>query len=93
MLLLIFIIIKKVTNMQKASLIVSYDNERHSELPPVGECIPSSSSPCGSTTAQFNCCCCCCYIITQWHNWHYGRGNRQVTLPSQRDSASGIDVT
>ena len=40
MLLLLFIIIKKVTNMKKASLSVSYDNERHYDLPPVGGCIP-----------------------------------------------------
>jgi len=40
LLLLFIIIIKKVTNMQNASLSVSYDNERHSDLPPVGGCIP-----------------------------------------------------
>ena len=38
---------KKVTDMQKASLSVSYNNERHSDLPPVGD-----ASPSGSATAQ-----------------------------------------
>jgi len=50
MLLSLFIIvIKKVINMQKASLSVSYNNGRHSDFPPVGM-HPLTPLPSGSAT-------------------------------------------